>query len=94
MIIDYNKPLGMKPNSPFKAGISNFGTPTLYLGKSPMPRDEIQEEKQHTFNRKGHLGEDSKPAEIKPRKRMGDVDGRVKELMSTDAKHPYIVDTG
>lgn len=94
LIIDYNKPIGMKPNSPSRVGTANNSTPSLYLGKNPIPREEFNEEKQHNFTRKGQIVEDSRLTEVKPRKRMAEGDGRVKELMSTDAKHPYIVDTG
>ena len=84
LIIDLNKPASLKPSSPH-----NAGSATTYLGKSTGPRDELTDE--------GHLGYPRKPVTVddvrlgdgRPRKRMVDADGKVKELISADAKQSY-----
>ena len=94
LIIDYNKPSFLRPGSPQRMGTTSMGTTTFYLGKSPAPRDEFAEESNLTYSRKTNLVDDSRFTEVKPRKRMGEADGKVKELMSADAKQSYVVDSG
>lgn len=94
LIIDFNKPSFLRPGSPQRGGTNSMGTTTLYLGKSPAPRDEFGDESHLSYSRKTHLAEDIRLTEAKPRKRMGEPDGKVKELMSADAKQSYVVDTG
>lgn len=66
-----------------------MGATTFCLGKSPVPRDEIYDETQMSYPRKLPNADDSMLTESRPRKRMADADGKVKELLSADAKHFY-----
>lgn len=91
-IIDINKPGHLISSSPLKLGGTSVGATTFCLGKSPAPRDEIYDETQFSYPRKLPGNDESRLTESRPRKRMADAEGKIKELLSADAKHSYAVD--